>query len=446
MSSFETQKRAQAAIYDVKLGLGVREAVRKWDATRSYVTRRLAGVPTRQELNKDRQVLSPFLEAQLTHWAIGQARLGFAPALVKFRSMAQRMLNASGTSHQLGQRWHTRFLARNEDIKTTRSRIINYNRVNGATVANINVFFDRLDAPELANIPPERHYNTDEMGIGQGVGGDHWVVAEATSHIALKKDVEKGEWITALDPGFGCGSLRFTEEKAEDTLKGCPNTVLGLKPTKMDMLKVYRQARIDVLTPSTIKNAWRTAGIYPRDRSKPLSSKYVILEDVGVARARPKPSGVVERELTPDFVAELAPTPIKTPSGGQALRNSSRKLATVDHSFSLPSQRLFTRKASKALDQQANKIASLEAQIDYLHAKLDRKTAKVRQKVKVAPGQRFVRMANIRRAKRRLRGRVVYEDEASDVDMPGGPCNAAETIEDDGTEVEDCIIVESTKR
>ncbi|KAK8087333.1 hypothetical protein PG994_002307 [Apiospora phragmitis] len=127
MSSFETQKRAQVAIYDVKLGLGVREAVRKWDATRS---------------------------------------------------------------------------------------------VNGATVANINVFFDRFDAPELANIPPERHYNTDEMGIGQGVGGDHWVVAEATSHIALKKDVEKGEWITALDPGFGCGSLRFTEEKAEDTLKG----------------------------------------------------------------------------------------------------------------------------------------------------------------------------------------------------------------------------------
>ncbi|KAK8073370.1 transposase [Apiospora phragmitis] len=199
MASFEAQKRAHAAIHDVKLGLGVREAVRKWDATRSYVNRRLAGVPTRQELNKDRQALSPLLEAQLAHWAIGQARLGFAPALVKFRSMAQRMLNASGTSYQLGQRWHARFLARNGDVKATRSRIINYNRVNGATVANINVFFDRLDAPELANIPPERFYNTDEMGIGQGVRGDHWVISEATSHIALKKDVEKGEWITALE-------------------------------------------------------------------------------------------------------------------------------------------------------------------------------------------------------------------------------------------------------
>lgn len=55
-------------------------------------------------------------------------------------------------------------------------------------------------------------------------------------------------------------------------------------------------------------------------------------------------------------------------------------------------------------------------------------------------------MADIRRAKRRLRGRVVYEDEASDVDMPGAPRNAAEAEEEDGTEAEDCIVVENTKR
>jgi len=83
------------------------------------------------------------------------------------------MLNASGASHQLEQRWHTRFLARNEDVKTTRSKIINYSRVNGATVANINVFFDRLDVPELANIPTERFYNTDKIGISQGVRSDY---------------------------------------------------------------------------------------------------------------------------------------------------------------------------------------------------------------------------------------------------------------------------------
>ncbi|KAK6857597.1 hypothetical protein PG995_006424 [Apiospora arundinis] len=242
------------------------------------------------------------------------------------------------------------------------------------------------------------------------------------------------------------GVFGLLKRRPRTRLRECPNTVLGLKPTKMDMLKAYRQARIDVMTPSVIRNAWRTAGIYPRDRSKPLSSRYVILKDVGVARVRSGTPEVVERESTPDFVAELAPTPIKTPSGGQALRRSGRQLAASDPTFKLPSQRLFIRKASKALDQQANKIASLEAHINYLQAKLDRKSARVRQKVRIAPGQRFVRMADIRRAKRRLRGRVVYEDETSDGEVPNGPYSAGEAAEHDATEAEECIIVGNTRR
>ncbi|KAK8093141.1 uncharacterized protein PG998_014542 [Apiospora kogelbergensis] len=111
MSSFETEKHAQAAIRDVKLGVAVRESARTWSASRSYIQRRLAGVPTRSEFNKDLQVLPPLLEAELAYWAVGQAR---------------------------------------------------------------------LDAPELANIPPERFYNTDEMGIGQGVGG--WLLGDFRSH------------------------------------------------------------------------------------------------------------------------------------------------------------------------------------------------------------------------------------------------------------------------
>ncbi|KAK6858945.1 hypothetical protein PG995_004798 [Apiospora arundinis] len=390
MSSFDLQQRAHAAVRDVKLGMAVREAARN-------------GIPTRRETYANQQALSPLLEAQLTHWAVGQARLGFAPALTKFRLMAQRLVNASGASHTIGKVWHARFLARNEEVKTTRSKIINYSRVNGATVSNIHIFFDRFDAPELANIPPERYYNTDEMGIGQGV----------------------------LDVGvFG-----LLKRKLKVFVRDGPNARLGLKPSKKDMINAYRQARIDVLTPNVIKNAWRTSGIWPRDREKPLSSRYVILEDVGVARERSDAPPVLTRQSTPDFLTEVAPTPIKTPSGGQELRRSIRKLATNDPTFHLPSQRLFTRKASKALDQQASKIADLEARIDYLTTKLEKTTKKVRQKVVLPPGQRFIRMANIRQAKRRLRGRVVYEDEASDT----------EVIERELTDTEDCIVVRNSR-
>lgn len=67
MSSFDIQKRAQAAVRDVKLGAATRESARKWLAPRSYIQRRLAGVPTRSEFNKDQQALSPLLEDELAH-------------------------------------------------------------------------------------------------------------------------------------------------------------------------------------------------------------------------------------------------------------------------------------------------------------------------------------------------------------------------------------------
>lgn len=44
---------------------------------------------------------------------------------------------------------------------------------------------------------------------------------------------------------------------------------------------------------------------------------------------------------------------------------------------------MFTR---KALDQQANEIANLRGQVDYLGAKLGRKTAKIHNKVNYVPG------------------------------------------------------------
>ncbi|KAI0854626.1 hypothetical protein F4860DRAFT_508085 [Xylaria cubensis] len=139
MTLSDLRKRESAAVRDVKLGLSIRAAATKWNTSRSGVTRRLQGIPTRNQLNRDFQALSPYLESKLACWAIGQARLGYAPTLVK------------------------------------------------------------MDAPKATHVPPDRHYNTNEIGLGQSVGSDHWVVAETKSRQAFKKDVERSEWITALE-------------------------------------------------------------------------------------------------------------------------------------------------------------------------------------------------------------------------------------------------------
>ncbi|KAJ2966388.1 hypothetical protein NUW58_g10673 [Xylaria curta] len=80
---------------------------------------------------------------------------------------------------------------------TLRGRVsVDYTRVNGAAAVNINFFFNRLEAPEVENIPPDHFFNVDEMGIARGVGGDHFVVTDALMRQTLQKSNEKGEWIT----------------------------------------------------------------------------------------------------------------------------------------------------------------------------------------------------------------------------------------------------------
>ncbi|KAI3335376.1 hypothetical protein F4824DRAFT_155351 [Ustulina deusta] len=108
------EKRAEATIRAIQLGQSVRSAAIRFGVPRTYLQRRIDGIPTRKETQQSFEAISPYLEAQLVHCAVGQARLGFAPSLVKFQAVTQNMLQASSK-------------------KTL---------VNGATAANIHLFFD----------------------------------------------------------------------------------------------------------------------------------------------------------------------------------------------------------------------------------------------------------------------------------------------------------------
>lgn len=553
MPSLSNEARYWGAVRDVKLGMGVRPAARKWAVSRTTLQRRLDGIPTRKETNRNLQTLSPYLEGQLAYWAVGQARLGYAPSLVKFRSIANAMLSSTGVLKRVSHVWHRGFFQRNPTVETARSHIISYLKVNGATAENINLFFNRLEVPQVAHIPIERWYNADEMGVGQGVGDDHWIICEVATRLALKKDIEKGEWITVLEcisaDGHALPPLVILKGKdvqhqwfprrnlglwddwlfraspkgwtsneiALDWLEGvfiphvrrqhgnrwvvlicdghdshtndtflatcllnkiwlifyephCSHVVqaldvgvfgplkkrlrkhlreslcmeLGILPLKEDLIKALRSARLEVLVPRVIKKAWATAGIFPRDRSKPLSSKYVMLEKEGVARARAKAPAAEERPKTPDFSVFDPKYCMETPSTGQDLRRSCQKFAADYPAFYMPAQRLVTRKAAKALDQQAEKIAFLEAKVKILQARLKKSIKKKRKKVKPAPGRRFAMMADVRRVKRRLRRRAIYEDEASDCEVPGTVESLTNAIAEDESEAEDCIEVKNT--
>jgi hypothetical protein len=70
-------------------------------------------------------------------------------------------------------------LKRNTEVRTLKSIFIDYKRANGASTENINIFFDRLDDPVLAAIPPEHFYNADKFGLFQGVEDNSLRIEEA---------------------------------------------------------------------------------------------------------------------------------------------------------------------------------------------------------------------------------------------------------------------------
>ncbi|KAI1818902.1 hypothetical protein F4861DRAFT_544572 [Xylaria intraflava] len=179
----------------------------------------------------------------------------------------------------------------------------------------------------------------------------------------------------------------------------------------------YAKARNYSFNSRLITKAWRTTRIYPRDINKPLSSKYVMLDEVSVARAPRTEVTLCIRPATPDFTTDIANIYVATPNGSQEYRKNLQKLGKVDKSFNQPLHRLAHRKVCKALDLQAWENAQLRTENAILRDKLERKKKNTRKAVKPLPTEKFVKLNEVRAVQRTLRGRVVYADEAADLDV-----------------------------
>ena len=67
MPLISDQHRAAAAIRSIQLGTPLRQAAREWGVDRSFLLRRLRGIPTRKEAYANLQALSTYHERQLAN-------------------------------------------------------------------------------------------------------------------------------------------------------------------------------------------------------------------------------------------------------------------------------------------------------------------------------------------------------------------------------------------
>jgi hypothetical protein len=207
MSTLSTQLRLTQALGAVLNGDSVRHAAAAADLDRRTLVRRIEGVPTRIEVNEALQHLSKVQEEWLANWAITQGELGYPPKLYHFKLYAQRILYFNGVDQPLGKRWYNRFLRRNPSVRTSRTTSINYRRAEAATAENINIFFDRLDLPGVATIPPSNIWNVDEMGLMIGESDKDLIVGDALRKFITSKTSQNREWVSIIECSSATGDL-----------------------------------------------------------------------------------------------------------------------------------------------------------------------------------------------------------------------------------------------
>ena len=194
-----TESDIQNAIADYRGGKSERKAAHEWGIPRSTLKHRLKGGESRSQAQSDYQRLTRVQEDHLAQWILTQGALGYAPSHAQIRLFAARIMHAGGDSKRLGKHWMQHFLRRNPAIKTLRGKKIDYQRVNGASPANIKKFFQRLAHPAIKDIPACHRYNMDETGMMEGEGINGLVVGAAGLKSVYVKKPESRTWSTIIE-------------------------------------------------------------------------------------------------------------------------------------------------------------------------------------------------------------------------------------------------------
>jgi hypothetical protein len=91
--------------------------------------------------------------------------MGHPPRLSYFKVFAQKILYNDGIARKLGKGWYSRFINRHPEVKSLRAQLVDYRRVSAAPSDNINIFFDRLELPEIRKSPISIYGMLTKLGL-----------------------------------------------------------------------------------------------------------------------------------------------------------------------------------------------------------------------------------------------------------------------------------------
>jgi 4-hydroxybenzoate polyprenyltransferase len=194
-----TEEDVQNALADLESGVALATAATRHGVPRTTLRRRFNGAQPHRHAHEGAQRLTPVQEEHLVKWILQQEALGYAPTHAQVRAIATAVLKREGDHKNLGKKWTTHFVQRNQAIKSKLGRRTSWERINEATPENIRRLFNMYET--VSWIPPRHRYNADEGGImeGQGINGLVIGSSQENSNSVPVKTINARTWTSIIE-------------------------------------------------------------------------------------------------------------------------------------------------------------------------------------------------------------------------------------------------------
>ncbi|KAF4449201.1 transposase, partial [Fusarium austroafricanum] len=426
-----TEEDMLIAINLVQNGLSQVKAAEEATVPRSSLRDRLKGIEPRKKAHADQQRLGPTVEADIISFLRLQDTLCTPLTHFQIRQLVIRILRSQGDHKPLGKHWVTRFITRSERIKSLKAIRVEFKRIEGSKSIIIRSWFDQLKDPEVTVIRGCNRWNMDETGIFQGVGINGLVIGQSEKRKTLKRSPHRRSWVTITeaicadgtslipfvifkgdqpqqqwfprDPSF-LGNWRFTTSPKGWTTNEIAALWLKeifipyLKMTyrrelemeaplveqgntaKAAFLRCYFKARAAAFTEEKIRAGWLASGLWPINVMRPLSSKYVIPDEIEAEAAE---SG---NPSTPPANTRAQFRYLNTPHSQSDVIQLAK--AELGKDALTPTKRHLFRTIGKGLDDRAVELALTRDENRILSEKNDQSEVSKRKKLSKDPNQK----------------------------------------------------------
>lgn len=194
---------------------GLRKVAARFSVSFKTLSNRYNGVPSMAQFNSEKSHLTDAESRKVIDLVIQQAQRGFPLSNRLIEDYVNQVLCAKlepGYGPEfpgVGVKWTSRWLKKWEkEVSSYWSTSLETVRANALTPENVSHWFNEVYEPTVRseNIPPERQFQADEVGILLGKGWRTRVVGQSGKHVQHSQQSGNRELVTLLPTICGDGT------------------------------------------------------------------------------------------------------------------------------------------------------------------------------------------------------------------------------------------------